>query len=137
MLFSERLSNAIIPMCILLVVVECGDPGTPASGLKQLTRTTYNARVQYTCLDGFSLQGQQERVCQANGRWSGSLPACVPSDCGDPGAPQNGRVDVSSTSIGSTAQYVCTEGYTLRGLKSRLCQQNGDWSGDVPECVCE
>ena len=56
-------------------------------------------------------------------------------DCGDPGTPDNGLRDLSSTTTGSTVQYSCQGGYMLQGNSSRTCEANGVWSGEVPTCV--
>ena len=55
----------------------CVDPGTLTNGRRTLTGTTVNSRVTYTCNAGYTLQGPSSRTCQANRRWSGSLPRCI------------------------------------------------------------
>ena len=57
-------------------VVDCGDPGTPTNGRRNLSSTTYNSVVNYTCDVGYTLQGSNSRTCLANGNWSGSVPQC-------------------------------------------------------------
>ena len=125
------------PPLLPLLVVDCSDPGTPPNGERTLSATTFGSKVTYTCQRGFTPQGTLERTCLATGRWSNSLPRCVPSDCGEPASLTNGHVDFSSTSIGSTAVYRCSEGYRLRGSSSSICQSSGQWSGSLRECVCE
>ena len=56
--------------------VGCGDPGTPTNGQRSLSSTTYNSVVTYTCDVRYTLQGMNNRTCQSNGQWSGSLPQC-------------------------------------------------------------
>ena len=58
-------------------VVDCGDPGTPTNGQRTLSGTTYNAGVFYTCNEGYTLQGQQIRICRSTGLWSERLPVCT------------------------------------------------------------
>jgi hypothetical protein len=48
--------------------------------------------------------------------------------------PSNGRVTQQGNRPGARATYVCTSGYELVGLSSRICQNNGQWSGDAPVC---
>ena len=55
-------------------------------------------------------------------------------DCGDLDDPDNGRVDLSGTTFGSKAVYSCDRGYFLVGDSKRVCQANGEWSGDAPVC---
>ena len=37
----------------------------------------YGAVIEYACDFGFELSGPQERICQANGLFSGTQPECV------------------------------------------------------------
>ena len=55
-------------------------------------------------------------------------------DCGVLQPPLNGQVMVFGTTLGSQALYNCDEGYILLGSTSRVCESNGRWSGDEPEC---
>lgn len=55
--------------------------------------------------------------------------------CGDPGTPDNGDRDLQSTTIGSMVVYMCNFGYALEGDSSRECQNNQQWSGQLPQCV--
>ena len=55
---------------------DCGDPGTLTSGQRNLSNTTYNSVVTYTCDVGYTLQGSNSSTCQANGQWTGSVPQC-------------------------------------------------------------
>ena len=62
---------------LLLTAVNCGDPGTPINGEHNLSSTTYNSVVTYTCDVGYRLQGVNSRTCQSNGQWNGSVPQCI------------------------------------------------------------
>ena len=56
-------------------------------------------------------------------------------DCGDPDAPDdNGSVNVTSTTLDSTAIYSCNEGYIINGTKTVICQANETWSDTAPVC---
>ena len=52
-------------------------------------------------------------------------------------APTNGRVEAPLRTVNSQAIYFCDDGYFLQGPSSRICQSNGDWSGNAPVCVGE
>ena len=56
----------------------------------------------------------------------------VLSDCLIPPTPTNGRV--SYTEKDSEVSYTCRRGYSLVGLSTRHCSDNGTWSGDTPYC---
>ena len=50
-------------------------------------------------------------------------------------APANGAVDLSDGSlVGAVAIYTCDPSFRLIGVESRMCQENGSWSGEAPIC---
>lgn len=51
--------------------------------------------------------------------------------------PVRGQVLYTGTSPGSTAQYVCFDGYQLIGDANRECQNDGTWTGSEPICQGE
>ena len=55
--------------------------------------------------------------------------------CGSLPNPSFGRVDLTGTTVGSTATYSCQSGYQLVGESTRTCQSNGQWSGVAPICT--
>ena len=48
--------------------------------------------------------------------------------------PANGIVKFGSTNVRATATYVCNKGFVLVGSAVRVCQQDGEWSGEEPIC---
>lgn len=61
---------------IVVLVVDCGDPGAPRSGVREVSSTVFHSAVQYSCNHGYNLVGDKVRFCLASGEWSGSLPTC-------------------------------------------------------------
>ncbi|XP_053123530.1 CUB and sushi domain-containing protein 2 isoform X5 [Hemicordylus capensis] len=124
-----------LPVCHL---VSCGHPGSPPYAQISGDIYTVGSVVRYSCLEGRSLIGNSTRMCQLDGRWSGSLPHCSGSLrglCGDPGIPSHGiRHGGNELGVESTVWFSCEPGYTLRGSLQRMCQANGSWSGTQPEC---
>ena len=58
-------------------------------------------------------------------------------DCGSLDDPNNGQVELSNTTFRSTANFTCSQGYSLsNGNSIRTCEANGEWSGDSPICEC-
>ncbi len=57
--------------------------------------------------------------------------------CGQLSDPQNGRVRLTGTNVGSLASYACGNGFNLIGNRRRVCQQTSQWSGDAPTCQRE
>ena len=55
-------------------------------------------------------------------------------NCGKPGAPGNGWTIFGGTTAGHKALHSCKAGYLLVGPKLRICQSNGRWTPNIPEC---
>ena len=55
----------------------CGDPGTPANGVKIGSDYSVGSVVYYECEPGFKLVGTKSRLCRFDGHWSEDLPTCV------------------------------------------------------------
>lgn len=90
------------------------------------------------------MSGHRVRFCGPDGRWTGSSPKCEEVRCDAPRLPINGSAiyigndrsfKEQSFSVGVTVQYECDYGHVVRGSwSSRLCQANGEWSGEPPVC---
>ncbi|XP_070554568.1 sushi domain-containing protein 2-like [Ptychodera flava] len=59
--------------------VDCGDPDPVSHGIPIIVCTTYNCTVDYTCEEGYNLQGVNNRTCQSNANWDGESPSCTKS----------------------------------------------------------
>ena len=46
----------------------------------------------------------------------------------------NGAVELSGRTVGSSATYSCSEGFVLVGDETRVCQNTGLWSLTEPIC---
>uniref|UniRef100_A0A8C9LA03 CUB and Sushi multiple domains 2 n=1 Tax=Pavo cristatus TaxID=9049 RepID=A0A8C9LA03_PAVCR len=122
-----------LPQCLL---VSCGHPGSPPHAQISGDKYTVGSVVRYSCLGKRALIGNSTRMCQLDGRWSGSLPHCSGDQgvCGDPGIPSHGIGLGEEFGVDSVVRFSCEPGYTLRGSSERTCQANGSWSGVQPEC---
>ncbi|RWS31980.1 c4b-binding protein beta chain-like protein [Leptotrombidium deliense] len=47
---------------------------------------------------------------------------------------QNGGFKISGDYFGARATYTCEEGFYMSGAKERVCQGDGSWSDQPPEC---
>ena len=70
-----------------------------------------------------------------------SFPVCIFSlhfstviDCNSLSDPVNGSVVFLETVFGSSATYSCDSGFLLISNDTRVCQEDGQWSGDDPVC---
>ncbi|XP_019343511.2 CUB and sushi domain-containing protein 2 isoform X1 [Alligator mississippiensis] len=114
----------------------CGDPGIPSHGIGLGDEFGVDSMVRFSCEPGYTLRGSSERICQANGSWSGTQPECEVISCGNPGTPSNARVMFNDGLVfSSSIIYQCREGYYSTGVLSRHCTVNGTWTGTTPECT--
>ena len=56
--------------------MDCGNPEIPANGDVRFTNTTEGSVTDYSCDEGYDLNGVTQRVCQRNSTWSESVPTC-------------------------------------------------------------
>ena len=59
-----------------MIAVDCGALNDPNNGDVSLTGTTFESTATYSCSDGYVLEGEQTRTCQADTEWSGTVPHC-------------------------------------------------------------
>lgn len=115
-------------------MVTCPQPVPISYGTINGLSLTYGAQIVYSCLLGFELIGEDTRTCEQSGVWSGQEPACTRLQCPVPETLENGRIIGDSYTLGSSIRYACFRGYELRGLQSRFCLTNNEWTGISPTC---
>ena len=71
----------IILYLLLHTAVDCGPLDPPMDGSVTLTGTVFGSVATYSCNDGFRLEGEETRECQANSLWSGRAPTCTRKYC--------------------------------------------------------
>lgn len=115
--------------------VDCGALDPIKFGEVTYNKTTYGAVSLYTCNLGYTLSGEQERVCQSDGLWTEQEPICEPQRCGDEKSTiDNGLVTSNGSVFGDVIMYQCHKGYILRGAQFRWCSENSTWTGEAPFC---
>jgi hypothetical protein len=90
-----------LPLC---TIVDCGEFPTLVNGKVHVIHTTYQSRANFTCLNGYDIDGASSSVCLFNGTWSNQIPQCTskcmhfPIDISDlqPGNLKNEGVDVKT-----------------------------------------
>ena len=65
------------PMCRSLV-----NSASISGGAVCYNGTTVGFEAVYVCNDGYNLMGNETRICQSDGIWSGSIPQCMPEEGG-------------------------------------------------------
>lgn len=62
-------------------------------------------------------------------------------DCGTPDSTTNGYFNtINGTTFGSSALYLCNDGFLLVGSSSRSCQTENNtvqWSPEAPMCILQ
>ena len=63
------------------IAVPCGTLNNPTNGEVSADGSTFGSQANYSCSEGYVLNGNSTRMCQADGQWSGSEPLCEGQDC--------------------------------------------------------
>uniref|UniRef100_A0A8C6LC48 CUB and Sushi multiple domains 3 n=1 Tax=Nothobranchius furzeri TaxID=105023 RepID=A0A8C6LC48_NOTFU len=57
--------------------------------------------------------------------------------CGDPGTPLYGYQEGTGFLNGDVLRFECQFGFELIGERMITCQNNNQWSANIPICICE
>ncbi len=118
-------------------IIECPVPRAPTGGRVSGYDRTIRAEIEFSCLTGHVLEGNEVLACTRDGRWSGVFPTCRFVDCGPLPQLPGGAVSYvnGSTHLGSMARYSCHRSHAMvAGDVERVCMGTGKWSGLGPEC---
>uniref|UniRef100_A0A8C3EX58 Sushi, von Willebrand factor type A, EGF and pentraxin domain-containing protein 1 n=1 Tax=Corvus moneduloides TaxID=1196302 RepID=A0A8C3EX58_CORMO len=119
------------PICI---PVSCSPPPVLENGQVTGEDYTFQRHTEYSCNEGFLLDGDRRRVCLENGSWSGISPVCKAVTCPAPLPLPNGRTTGSDFSFKNEVHYQCNDGYSLQGASTLTCQSDGTWDSEAPHC---
>lgn len=64
-------------------------------------------------------------------------PKCSNRGFSDSSSFSEGVICFNGITVGSTAVYICDNGFILVGNEARVCQSNGSWNGRTPQCVLQ
>ncbi|XP_069622657.1 sushi, von Willebrand factor type A, EGF and pentraxin domain-containing protein 1 [Ranitomeya imitator] len=123
--------NVEIPYC---QAVSCGVPSVPKHGSVVGSNFTYGVTVIYRCNEGYTLLGNEDSVCLADGSWSNGVPSCESVSCSKPKEIAYGNFTLNGLIYKSTASYKCEMGYRLQGPTTLMCEASGNWSSEPPSC---
>ncbi|XP_078589324.1 complement receptor type 2-like [Branchiostoma floridae x Branchiostoma japonicum] len=117
--------------------VSCPARTAPANGAVNPTgAASYQDEVQFTCDQGYQLNGNSSATCEADGTWSASVPTCTVVQCPTLTPPTNGALTpTGTTSYNTVVTFSCNTGYVRNGAETTTCQADGTWSNAVPTCT--
>ncbi|XP_059898687.1 LOW QUALITY PROTEIN: CUB and sushi domain-containing protein 1 [Gadus macrocephalus] len=117
-------------------VINCGDPGAPANGVRTGNDFTFSHRVSFQCSPGFTMDVDRASslVCTKDRTWNATKPQCKAIVCAPPPVIPNGQVVGTDFIWGASISYACNQGYQLSLPTVLTCQGMGNWSGERPQC---
>ncbi|XP_048879433.1 membrane cofactor protein-like isoform X10 [Brienomyrus brachyistius] len=122
----------------------CGSPGEVMNGRFDINEgIAFGAKVKAICNEGYEIVGQAYRECLDQG-WSARIPECEVVLCNNPPEISNGtivsRPSTEYPQYRNVIEYECNAGYTLVGQKHIMCNADGQYEPQAPECrdiTCE
>uniref|UniRef100_A0A8C5QR88 E-selectin n=1 Tax=Leptobrachium leishanense TaxID=445787 RepID=A0A8C5QR88_9ANUR len=98
----------------------------------------YNSSCDFSCDEGFELNGNPEIKCMSNSKWDGLEPHCEVTRCPTISFPKNGSVTCSNLNgdftYDSSCRFTCHDGFVLMGSEHIWCTANGEWTDHIPVC---
>ncbi|XP_043913452.1 sushi repeat-containing protein SRPX2 isoform X2 [Protopterus annectens] len=92
-------------------------------------------RCEISCDRGYRLIGQRHVQCMANRHWSGTG-FCHEIRCHTLQPVMHASYQCSNgVRLDSRCDYTCSPGYIIEGHRSRVCMEDGKWSGKESICV--
>lgn len=66
-------------LLLLLLGIQCGFPAEIPYGSYKLINGTVNylSQVQYSCVEGYDMNGRDKLICDLDERWDGPPPKCT------------------------------------------------------------
>lgn len=97
--------------------------------------SSLGTRCELSCDRGFRLIGRKSVQCLPSRRWSGTA-YCRQMRCHTlPFITSGTYTCTNGMLLDSRCDYSCSSGYHLEGDRSRICMEDGRWSGGEPVCV--
>ncbi|XP_028936082.1 P-selectin isoform X3 [Ornithorhynchus anatinus] len=131
--------TSLPPVC---QAVQCKPLLTPRQGtiscVHPVGNFSFKSTCQFTCLEGFSLNGSETPSCTEAGLWTAPPPTCQAIQCPELQAPTHGLVNCSDPpkrfGFNSSCDFGCSEGFVLRGPGVVRCETTGNWTDRPPVC---
>ncbi|XP_078263764.1 P-selectin-like isoform X2 [Rhinoraja longicauda] len=131
--------SATKPTC---EAVKCSELTTPPNLLMKCSdpfrRFSYSSICDFSCKNGFNLQGSDRLQCDFSGQWTSKIPICKAVQCMALNIPDRGDMNCKhmygNYSYNATCVFSCTEGFVLHGSSDLQCQASRQWTAETPSC---
>eukprot|EP00111_Clytia_hemisphaerica_P006027 TCONS_00017431-protein len=130
--------NQGLPAC---VATTCQRPVNPPKLTSTCSGEKVGDKCSFTCAQGYTLIGPNERTCKVDGQWSHSLPHCQVVTCPTVRKIDNVNIEpvsclTKATNFNDGCAYSCKPGFKfVSGDQKRVCSHDGTWIGQ--ELVCK
>ncbi|CAF4748505.1 unnamed protein product [Pieris macdunnoughi] len=122
---------------IRVVSVSCNPLATSSPPLRLYTTGhKLGNTAHFSCEPGYHLSGSPQLYCMGNGHWSSLPPTCEETFCPF-FTSLNPHLSIieHNSSFGGRAVFTCSWGYRLVGAPGLECENDGQWSGEMPQCI--
>ncbi|XP_040594924.1 E-selectin [Mesocricetus auratus] len=95
----------------------------------------FKSSCNFTCKQGFVLEGPAQVECSVEGQWIPQFPVCKVVHCSSLEVP--GKMNMSCIGamvFGTVCEFTCPDEWTLNGSAILTCDATGHWSGMLPTC---
>ena len=93
------------------------------------------SEIWFSCIAGYKLQGPELNICHQENTWRNPFPICKEVVCPNINSILNGQVTIEGFKYRQMVVYSCSEGYSLVGKSTRVCDESGVWSDAEPSCA--
>ncbi|XP_033933991.1 beta-2-glycoprotein 1-like isoform X1 [Pseudochaenichthys georgianus] len=118
---------------------QCPHPDPLSNGELYYEATEFQSMINYTCDEGYTMNGNSSALCLADGTWSTPVPECKPVTCDLAPIPPFGmivydkRIRGNTVDYGVGGTYKCNPPYIVFGNARAECTVLGNWT-KTPEC---
>ena len=135
---SDGTWSATLPVCN---IVNCSFPDIQNGYIiNQPQVVSYGQTVRAKCDMGYTMKGNDELTCTADGSWSDDIPVCGMVFCLTPHIEHgmiyalNEVLSLQELPFNQTITITCSLGYELKGNSRLTCLHHGYWSYASPIC---
>ncbi|ELU07393.1 hypothetical protein CAPTEDRAFT_199060 [Capitella teleta] len=136
--------GALLALLVMLIAHSGGDCPPPEEIehghiITSLVSYPSGTSVEYGCASGYTASNETLLLtCEDSDAWDQGWPTCQRVSCGMPTPIPFAEVNTTGIRFEDNATYACLSGFeadSSKGGLTRVCQEDGLWSGADPECI--